>query len=70
MTGTAIGHSDRPMLGDRVKLIGNHSHAGAQGVYIADRAYYDGGALLPVVKLAGIIEPVFVADPDNQMRKL
>ena len=70
MSSTAMDFEERPRLGDRVKLIGNHSHAGAQGVYIGDRAYYDGGALLPVVKLPGIIEPVSVADPDNQMRKL
>lgn len=70
MSSTAMDFEERPRVGDRVKLIGNHSHAGSQGIYIADRAYYEGGELYPMVKLPGLRDWVRVEDPDNQMRKL
>lgn len=63
---------ERPRVGDRVKLVGDHGNAGSVGVYIADRAFYEGGDTLPVVRIEGLNSrfEVFVRDPDNQMRKL
>lgn len=63
---------DRPKAGDRVKIIGSHRYAGFAGVYLADRAYYEGGDLLPVVKLdrGGETIETFVHDAERQLRKI
>lgn len=67
----AESREDRPRLGDRVKLIGNHPRAGCTGVYFTDRAVYKGGELYPVVRLDNgpRKDETFVMDPDRQMRK-
>ena len=60
---------ERPRRGDRVKLIGDHPHAGSRGVYFSDETYYEGGKLYPVVKLEDSGRHVAVRDPERQMRK-
>ena len=66
-----LGLEERPRVGDRVKLIGTHRYAGFSGVYLADRAFYEGGGTVPVVKLnhQGTTIETWVHDPERQMRK-
>lgn len=72
---------DRPRVGDRVKLLGNHRYAGHSAKYLCDRVFYESGEMYPVVivdkwELVGDQNlkkdrgEVFVLDPERQMRKL
>ena len=60
---------DRPRVGDRVKLFGNHRWAGHTGVYVFDRPA-DSGITKPYVRIDNDGTETVVFDPENQMRKV
>lgn len=59
---------EKPLPGDRVKLIGSHKYAGYEGLYLSDSLYI-GGVIRPKVKLVGLGIVTFVSEPERQMRK-
>lgn len=60
--------NDKPRLGDRVKLFGNHRWAGYTGVYFTDRKS-ESGRQVPYVRIDSNGTETIVMDPENQMRK-
>jgi hypothetical protein len=69
MPQTAIAaDDDKPQLGDRVKLCGNHRFAGFTGTYFTDRKTFAG--FCPIIRLDHTGEETPVIDPGRQMRKL
>ncbi|MGH7936665.1 MAG: hypothetical protein ACREF8_06620 [Chthoniobacterales bacterium] len=64
-----MSEDEKPKIGDRVKLCGNHRYAGYSGVYIRDTPFM--GRSLPLVRVTdgGVNVKTMVIDPEKQMKK-
>ena len=61
--------SERPRIGDRVKLVGGHHFAGRTGDYIADQPLLGRSVPIVRVEIGGVRVRTAVLEPETQMRK-